>query len=102
MTLPLSATKLSENGMFSPDGTFYPCESGYHDMTCEQIIDSTREMLESSGWVFIIKSKIFHPHPFTNNWNVTQLQYAFLRGYIEDFPDPLSMFWEFRIADTKR
>ena len=96
------STELSSNGMLSPDGIFYPCHSGFHDMTCEQILDSNRQILEKSGWIFIIKKEIFLAHPFDANWTIPQAQWIFCKEYLDMYPDELSMFWELRATRTRR
>jgi len=99
-TIPLTGT-MSENGMLSPEGIFYPCESGYHDMTCSEILDANRQILEHSGWIFIINCEIHLAHPFDQGWTIPQDQWTFCRDYLNHYPDEMSMFWELRATRTK-
>jgi hypothetical protein len=103
-TIPLTGQdgKLSENGMLSPEGKFFPCESGYHDMTCEEILKTNRYCLEMEGWIFIINCQIFLDRPFDLGWCIPQAQWDFCKEYLEQYPDEMSMFWELRATRTKR
>ena len=100
-TIPLTGM-MSENGMLSPNGVFYPCDSGYHDMTCEKILDANRQILEKSGWIFIINCEIFLAEPFDCHWTIPQAQWEFCRDYLSKYPDEMSMFYELRATRTKR
>lgn len=67
LQFPPTQTPVQEDGLLSPDGTYYPCGYCYHDNAAMEIAGVDAWTLETCGWIHISNSWLYHEKEFTQS-----------------------------------